>query len=83
MKKMNGLFVAAFVLALVGMACALGAMTLAYLVKNIELAVLAGAGGALCVFVGIILAYNSKPKKNKKRLTTILRYDTIKLLKGE
>ena len=52
MKKMNGLFVAAFVLALVGMACALGAMTLAYLVKNIELAVLAGAGGALCVFVG-------------------------------
>ena len=80
---MNGLFVAAFVLALVGMACALGAMTLAYLVKNIELAVLAGAGGALCVFVGIILAYNSKPKKNKKRLTTILRYDTIKLLKGE
>ena len=51
MKKMNGLFVAAFVLALVGMACALGAMTLAYLVKNIELAVLAGAGGALCVFV--------------------------------
>ena len=47
MKKMNGLFVAAFVLALVGMACALGAMTLAYLVKNIELAVLAGAGGAV------------------------------------
>ena len=67
MKKMNGLFVAAFVLALVGMACALGAITLAYLVKNIELAVLAGAGGALCVFVGIILAYNSKPKKEKQK----------------
>ena len=51
MKKMNGLFVAAFVLALVGTACAMGAIALAYLFKKTELAVLAGAGGALCVFV--------------------------------
>ena len=67
MKKMNGLFVAAFVLALVGTACAMGAIALAYLFKKTELAVLAGAGGALCVFVGIIVGYTSKPKKEKQK----------------
>ena len=67
MNKMNGLFVAAFVLALVGVACALGAVAAAYLLKKTELAVLVGAGGTLCAFVGIILAYRSKPKKEEQK----------------
>lgn len=65
MKKMNGLYIAAFVLVLVSGAFACGAIAAAYLLKATELAVLLGAAGTLCAFVGVIFAYKSKPKKDK------------------
>ena len=67
MRKMNWLFLAAFVLGLVAVACSLGAMAAAYLWKLADVAVLIGAFGALCAFAAIILAYRSKPRKPKQK----------------
>ena len=67
MRKMNGLFLAAFVLGLVAVACSLGAMAAAYIWKRTEVAAIIGASGALCAFAAIILAYRSKPRKPKQK----------------
>jgi uncharacterized membrane protein YfcA len=67
MRKMNGLFLAAFVPGLVAVACSLGAMAAAYLWKLTDVAVLIGAFGALCAFAAIIFAYRSKPRAPKQK----------------
>ncbi|MER2080682.1 MAG: hypothetical protein ABS876_04070 [Ruminococcus sp.] len=67
MKKMNRLYTAAFVLALACVPFGLAAMAAVYLFQKTELAVLFGAVGALCAFVGIVLAYVSKPKKTLEK----------------
>lgn len=76
-QKMNVLFILGFILAFISLAAAGGAAFVGYYMNKTEWAAVIGGAGALCAFIGIILAYCSKPKvkkrKKEKRLLTIPR----------
>ena len=77
-QKMNGLFIAGFVLAVISVALAGGAAYVGYYMNKYELAVIMGGAGALLAFVGIILAYYSKPKaKNSEMIIDNPENDVI------
>lgn len=65
-RKMNGLFVAGFVLAIVSVLACGGAALLGFWYHQNEWAAVVGGAGAFLAFLGIIFAYCSKPKKEKK-----------------
>lgn len=66
--KMNFLYKIAFILLMLSIPLILAATAVAYLFEQIYLSAIFSAGGALLMFVGIILAMLSKPKKIKKPL---------------
>ena len=76
-QKMNVLFILGFILAFISLAAAGAAAFVGYYMNKTEWAAVIGGAGALCAFIGIILAYCSKPKvkngKKEKRLLTIPR----------
>ena len=60
-QKMNVLFILGFILAFISLAAAMGA------VETLVVVPVIGGAGALCAFIGIILAYCSKPKVKKRK----------------
>ena len=75
-QKMNVLFILGFILAFISLAAAGAAAFVGYYMNKTEWAAVIGGAGALCAFIGIILAYCSKPKvkKRKKRKYDINPY---------
>ena len=61
-QKMNFLYVAGFVLAILSMLTAGAAAFVGYYQNKTDLAIIVGGAGALIALVGIILTYCSKPK---------------------
>lgn len=67
-QKMNGLFIAGFVIAIVSVVACGCAAFVGYYLRKTEWAAVIGAAGALLAFVGIILTYCSKPKAKKREM---------------
>lgn len=66
-QKMNVLFILGFILAFISLAAAGGAAFVGYYMNKTEWAAVIGGAGAMCAFIGIILAYCSKPKVKKRK----------------
>lgn len=79
-QKMNVLFILGFILAFISLAAAGAAAFVGYYMNKTEWAAVIGGAGALCAFIGIILAYCSKPKvkKRKKRKKVTIQHPTPK-----
>lgn len=60
--KMNGKFKAGFILLLFSLACAVVVGVVGFLLKKASIAQAVGAVGAVCAFIGILLAMRSGKK---------------------
>ena len=68
-EKMNGLYKAAFILLLVGIACLAAAIIVAYVLNKYNFSVAVSGVGCVITFIGIILGWSAKPKEDKPVFT--------------
>ncbi len=66
-NKMNFLYKISFIILMLAIPLTLCAAATAYLFEQVYLSAVFSAGGAFLMFVGIILAMVSKPKKIKEK----------------
>lgn len=67
-RKMNGLYMAAFILMLVSTALFITAAIVAYALNQKYFSAVFSCSGAFLAFLGIIFAACSKPKRRKRHL---------------
>lgn len=71
-NKMNFLYKIAFIILMLAIPLTLCAAATAYLFEQVYLSAVFSAGGAFLMFVGIILAMFSKPKKSREKYENVL-----------
>lgn len=71
-NKMNFLYKISFIILMLAIPLVLCAAATAYLFEQVYLSAVFSAGGAFFMFVGIILAMFSKPKKVKEKQENVL-----------
>ena len=74
-NKMNFLYKIAFIILMLAIPLTLCAVVTAYLLEQVYLSAVFSAGGAFIMFIGIILAMFSNPKKVKESCEYQLDYN--------
>lgn len=74
-NKMNFLYKISFIILIFAIPLVLSAAATAYLFEQVYLSAVFSASGAFLMFVGIILAMFSKPKKAKEKYENVLDND--------
>ncbi len=74
-NKMNFLYKISFIILIFAIPLVLCAAATAYLFEQVYLSAAFSASGAFLMFVGIILAMFSKPKKAKEKYENVLDND--------